>query len=199
MNILILILSYLIGSIPFSYILPKVFKNKNTLKEGTKNPGGTNAIYTSGYFIGILSMVLDVFKGIIVFLIADYFLESLFFINLALILAVLGHNWSLFLKFKGGKGIAVNWGIIFADSVIMGITFLILSTFYTLLTKYLSIGVLLSILSIIVLKIFMGSNEYLFAYIVIYGVNLFKHRINFIRISQGKEVKIFQGLKEAGN
>ena len=119
MNLAIaLIFSYLIGSIPFSFILAKVLKNVDLRKVGSGNIGATNLARALGYKIGALGLLLDISKGTVpVVLLADLtsskFNVSQDSIRLMLGLAsICGHNWPIFLKFKGGKGIATSFGVL---------------------------------------------------------------------------------------
>ena len=100
----VILLSYLIGSIPFSHILPKI-KGQDTSKKGTKNIGATNALVVAGPFVGALALMGDIAKGLLPVLLVSYYLNNPWISALAGLAAVLGHDFSIFLKFKGGKGI----------------------------------------------------------------------------------------------
>lgn len=106
------ILSYISGSIMYSHILVKYMAKKDISKFGDGNPGAANAFRAGGPVIGILALIGDFFKGFIPVAIAKYCLNlgntSLFFISAA---AIIGHAFSFILKFKGGKSIAVSYGV----------------------------------------------------------------------------------------
>ncbi len=108
----IVIISYLIGSIPTSYLLVKFFSGKNIDEEGSGNIGAMNSFEVTGKkYIGILAFILDAAKGSIAVLITILvFFPSTILSGLALIFAMLGHNWSIFLKFKGGRGLSTAVG-----------------------------------------------------------------------------------------
>jgi glycerol-3-phosphate acyltransferase PlsY len=110
---LICLLSYLIGSIPFSYILTKRIADKDITKSGTGNAGAMNSYEVTGSKkTGIIVLILDFLKGLFPALILTYILELSFsFSLLPLILIIAGHNFSIFLKFKGGRGLATSAGI----------------------------------------------------------------------------------------
>ncbi|MCX7661631.1 MAG: glycerol-3-phosphate 1-O-acyltransferase PlsY [Candidatus Omnitrophica bacterium] len=112
-----IVLSYLIGSIPTAYILGRLFKGVDIRKFGSGNVGATNAFRVLGKKIGITVLIFDIFKGLfVVLLLGDYLVSKLSFNpSLARIIlgltAVAGHIWTVFLKFKGGKGVATSLGV----------------------------------------------------------------------------------------
>jgi len=113
-EIMVLILSFLLGSIPFCYIIAKLVKKKNLKKIGDGNPGGWNLIFNVSKWWGVLGSILDFSKGIVSYLLALYFTNSFIISAIAGSLAVAGHNYSPFLKFNGGKGISVTIGFLIA-------------------------------------------------------------------------------------
>ncbi len=113
-EIIIFILSFLLGSIPFCFIIAKLVKKKDLKKIGDKNPGGWNLVFNVSKWWGIPGIILDVSKGAIPYFLALYYTESLIISAIAGCLAVAGHNYSPFLKFNGGKGIATSMGFLLA-------------------------------------------------------------------------------------
>jgi glycerol-3-phosphate acyltransferase PlsY len=111
-NIGLIIASYLIGSILFAYIIAQLTKGIDIREHGDGNPGGTNAIRVLGLSWGIIILLLDILKGVGAMAIADA-LNAHRIVPLCGFLAVVGHNWSVFLKFRGGKGIATSIGVLF--------------------------------------------------------------------------------------
>ena len=108
MNYLYYLLAYIIGSISFSYLLVKIFKNEDVRNKGSKNAGGTNVIRIYGWKLGLPVAILDIFIGVFVtFIFKKY---DLGYPVVALFFAVLGHCYPIFMKFKGGKGIATTAG-----------------------------------------------------------------------------------------
>ncbi len=109
---LAIVTGYLIGSIPFSYILPKLFCGVDVRKSGTGNVGGSNAIRSAGITVGIISGILDFAKGLIATFIVWRFSQTLLIFDLSLLSIVVGHCFSIFLSFHGGRGIAPTLGIL---------------------------------------------------------------------------------------
>ena len=117
---LVFFFSYISGSIPFGLILTKIFLNKDIRKIGSKNIGATNVLRTGNKFIAGLTLLLDIFKGAASF-VTNYYFPNL--IYLSGFMAFLGHIFPVWLKFKGGKGVATYLGIIFALSLKLGLFF----------------------------------------------------------------------------
>ena len=119
MNLFIaILLSYFLGSIPFAFILAKILRDIDLRKSGSGNIGATNAMRVAGYKIGIAALLLDITKGVIpVVFLADRTIgtPAISLNSLRLIIGVAsicGHNWTFWLKFKGGKGIATSFGVL---------------------------------------------------------------------------------------
>ena len=107
---LVFLLSYISGSIPFGLILAKTFLNKDIRKTGSKNIGATNVLRTGNKSVAILTLLLDIFKGVVPILVTKIYFPNL--IYLSGLAAFLGHIFPVWLKFKGGKGVATYLGII---------------------------------------------------------------------------------------
>ncbi len=140
MNYIIsLIIGYLIGSIPFSYIIVKVFKGLDLTTIGSKNCGATNVYRAAGFGYAFLTAVFDASKGGIAYYTAWYFFDQ----RCALIagfLAVVGHCFSVWLKFKGGKGSATGFGLVFFVAWQAGVTALVLFILIIAITRYVSLA-----------------------------------------------------------
>ncbi|MGQ9631268.1 MAG: glycerol-3-phosphate acyltransferase [bacterium] len=119
-GVLSIALSYLLGSIPFSFVVAK-FKGVDVRTQGTGNVGAGNVIRQVGFAYGALAGVLDVGKGSLAVLLAEWLGSAEFFWILAGAAAVLGHIWPIFLKFKGGAGLATTMGAILALSPLLGV------------------------------------------------------------------------------
>ena len=120
--ITVFIASYLSGSIPFGLILTKIFLNKDLRKIGSKNIGATNVLRTGNKIVAGLTLFLDISKGIIPILITkEYFTDLIYLSSLA---ALLGHIFPVWLKFKGGKGVATYLGILFCINFLLGLVFI---------------------------------------------------------------------------
>ena len=122
-NILIFLISYLLGSVPFSYIITKLFKGKDIRKLGTKNVGAMNVISVAGLVPGLLALFFDISKGALAVYLTEKITGNSALTIFAGLFTVIGHNWPIFLKFNGGKGIATTIGILLIKSPI---SFLIL-------------------------------------------------------------------------
>ncbi len=118
------VLTYFIGSIPFSYILPRLFRGIDIRKVGSGNVGGSNAIRQAGFFIGLTAGILDFLKG---FVAARMALNSGHLVTLSVLAVIVGHCYPIFLKFKGGRGIAPTLGVLLALSL-PGFLFFIIIT-----------------------------------------------------------------------
>lgn len=112
LNLAIFFLSYIIGSIPFSFAIAKLFKGMDIRKLGTKNVGAMNIISVAGMFPGIIALLFDISKGALVVHLTNKITEDIGVSLTSGLFTVIGHNWPIFLKFKGGKGVATTIGIL---------------------------------------------------------------------------------------
>ena len=143
---LIGIISYLMGSIPFGFILTKIFLKKDIREIGSGNIGATNALRTGNKSIGYSTLVLDIIKAVVPVVYVKIFYQD--FLYVASLCAFLGHVFPIWLKFKGGKGVATYVGILFALNIYCGIIFTI-SWFITFfISKYSSLSSLVAAASI---------------------------------------------------
>ncbi len=188
MSIAALIISYLCGSIPFSFLIPWR-KGIDIRKTGSGNVGGTNVLRTLGPKWGLLSITLDFLKAFIPILI----IRLIFGVDswvpyLSLIALVLGHDYPIFLKFKGGKGVASTLGGYFALSPILGVIFLLVWIFVVLSTKYVSVSSLLGLLITAILSFFWNLKMGI-TYTLLFFLSLYRHRSNIKRILSNSENK----------
>ncbi len=186
--LLIFSLSYLSGSIPFGLILTKFFLNKDLRKIGSKNIGATNVLRTGNKLIAGLTLMFDITKGVIPVLITkEYFTDLLYLSSLA---SFLGHIFPVWLKFKGGKGVATYLGIIFVLSLNLSFIFCISWIIISLITKYSSLSSIMSALIIFIFA-FLNNNFELTSYLFItFIIILYTHRQNIVRIKNKTEDKI---------
>ena len=135
---LIILFSYLMGSIPFGYILTKIFLKKDIRKIGSGNIGATNALRTGNKILGYSTLSLDILKAIIpILLINFYFPEYIFVSSLSVFL---GHIFPVWLRFKGGKGVATYVGILFCLNFMLGIIFVVIWFLIYLIFKFSSLS-----------------------------------------------------------
>ena len=150
MDIIIVILfSYLSGSIPFGLILTKIFGNQDIRNIGSGNIGATNVLRTGNKFLAGLTLVLDILKGYIPVIIAEQYFPGL--IQLSCLLAFLGHVFPVWLKFKGGKGVATYLGILLALSIQLGLLFMFTWLTVSLIFKYSSVSSMFASLTVFVI------------------------------------------------
>ena len=187
MLFLILFLSYLIGSIPFGFLLTKIFLKKDIRKIGSGNIGATNALRTGNKLIGYSTLALDISKAVILLLIIKFnFSEYLFISSIAVFL---GHVFPIWLKFKGGKGVATYVGILFCINIYLVIVFIVSWLIIFTLTKYSSLASMLSALFVPLTSYFLlGDNNYYF-YIIFGLLILITHRENIKRLKNNTESK----------
>ena len=152
MDILLIgIISYLMGSNPFGFILTKIFLKKDIREIGSGNIGATNALRTGNKAIGYSTLILDILKAVIPIVYVKIFYQDLLYVTS--LCAFLGHVFPVWLKFKGGKGVATYLGILFAINFYFGIIFII-SWFITfLISKFSSLSSLVGAASIPILSL----------------------------------------------
>ena len=185
---LVFIFSYISGSIPFGLILTKLFLNKDIRKIGSKNIGATNVFRTGNKLIAVLTLLLDIFKGVVPIIITSYYFQNL--IYLSGLMAFLGHIFPVWLKFKGGKGIATYLGILFVMSFKLGLIFCLTWIIVVLITKYSSLSSIVSALVIFLISVYQNNLELNFFLFIVFVIILYTHRQNIVRLKNKKEDKI---------
>ncbi len=186
--IIIGIYSYLLGSIPFGLILSKIFLKKDIRQSGSGNIGATNVLRSGNRILGFLTLILDGLKSYLAVIITIGFFSDYFF--LSSVLVFLGHLFPIWLKFKGGKGVATYLGILFALNFYYAVIFILSWLIIIFITKYVSLGSLVSSLIVLLFNVyFEGFNEsimlFMFLVLIIYS-----HRTNIGRLKAGIENKI---------
>lgn len=189
--IIIGILGYLMGSIPFSYLVPKWIGKIDIRSHGSGNTGTTNVIRTLGLKVGVIAFVGDFLKGVIPTYIGTL-LEPSYGGYIAGALTVLGHCYPVWLKFKGGKGIATSAGVLLVISPITLAILLALQFIILFLTHYMSLA---SLSSAVLYPVFSFAfhkplPECLFA-LFLGAFVFYRHRANFVRLLKGEEKKLF--------
>tara|TARA_B100000989_G_scaffold268913_1_gene223931 strand:+ start:2627 stop:3211 length:585 start_codon:yes stop_codon:yes gene_type:complete len=186
--VIIIFLSYLIGSIPFGLVISYITKKKDPRLHGSKNIGATNVLRLSGWKLGFLTLFFDFAKCIITLKYAIS-INPDFFSGVSIAL-FLGHVFPIWLKFKGGKGIAVFIGIIFSISIIHGSLFLIIWIITAILTKYSSLSALLASISVLVFNFYINFSSFSILLLILNILIFLKHKENIIRIVKKEESKI---------
>jgi len=186
--ITVFIASYLSGSIPFGLILTKIFLNKDLRKIGSKNIGATNVLRTGNKIVAGLTLFLDISKGIIPILVTkEYFTDLIYLSSLA---ALLGHIFPVWLKFKGGKGVATYLGIIFILSFNLGVIFCVSWILISIASKYSSLSSILSTMIVFIVSFFNNNFELTSYLFITFIIILYTHRQNIVRIKNKSEDKI---------
>ena len=181
------LICYLLGSIPFGFILTKVFLKKDIRDIGSGNIGATNALRTGNNLIGYSTLFLDITKAVIPILyIKFYFHESVYLASLAVFI---GHVFPIWLKFKGGKGVAVYVGILFSINYVLGLIFIIVWLIVILISKFSSLSSLLSALAIPIYQIMFVNYDNNYFYIIMFILIFYTHRENIKRLKNNTESK----------
>ena len=185
--ILIISISYLMGSIPFGLILTKVFLKKDIRKIGSGNIGATNVLRTGNKLIGYITLILDVLKAMIPVLYIKFNFPELVYISSLSVF--IGHIFPVWLKFKGGKGVATYVGILFSINYFLGIIFIISWLIIFFISKYSSLGSILSSLLIPIFIFLNSSYENQYFFIIMCVLILYTHRENVKRLINKEESK----------
>ena len=188
LNFFIILISYLFGSIPSGYILTKYFSKIDITKEGSGNIGATNVLRSGSKRLAIFTLLLDASKGIIPIII---FYNSTFSLILAGLSSFIGHNYPIWLKFNGGKGIATYLGISFAVSLKLGLIFILIWLITALISKTSSISSLLTIFLIPFVSLLILDDKLIsLLFLILTSIAFYRHRSNIKRIINGNEPKI---------
>ncbi len=187
----ILILSYILGSIPFSLIITRI-KGINLREVGSGNIGATNVARTGNKCLAALALLLDSLKGFIAVYIAQQFCDNNdFYIYVSAILAVLGHMFPIWLKFKGGKGVSTTLGVLIALNMPIALIFIFAWIVVFFIFRYSSLASLIAITIAVITSFFFKVD--LFLTLLIIGALIFlKHHRNIVNLLQGKEYKFYR-------
>jgi len=199
--LIVIFFSYFSGSIPFGIILTKLFTNQDLRKIGSGNIGATNVLRTGNKFLAITTLIFDVIKGSVPIIIAREYFQEL--IELACIFAFLGHVFPVWLKFKGGKGVATYLGIITVLSIQLSVLFIFTWVVVFLIFKYSSVSSIFATLTVFVVSILRETvissyspsmlesanfdSKILFTFFILI---VFTHRKNILNLKNKKENKI---------
>lgn len=189
---LIAVMAYLIGNISSAYIISKMLFGVDIRTQGSKNAGTTNALRTFGFKAGLATFLGDYFKGTIAVLLAmliankchvDVRLSK----YIAMLAVVAGHNWPIFLKFKGGKGVATTYGAMLAISPFSTLTSMLFFIIIVLVTRYVSVGSICGVCLFPILMYMKRDYSGIWAGILLSISVIYKHRENIKRLIAGKE------------
>ena len=185
--IIVAVYSYLLGSIPFGLVLTKIFLKKDIREIGSGNIGTTNVLRTGKKSLAIATLILDLLKGYFSIALTFIYFENL--ISYSALICFIGHIFPVWLKFKGGKGVATYLGVVLALSykffLIFGITWLVLSFLF----RYASLSSIISSLIVFVYSYFFINNFSLILFIF-FVIIIYTHRENIVRLKNSEESKI---------
>ena len=183
---LVALLSYLLGSIPFGFLLTKIFLKKDIRNIGSGNIGATNVLRGGNKVIGYATLILDISKAILPIIFVKFNYPNLIYI--ASLCAFLGHLFPIWLKFKGGKGVATYVGILFSINFIFGIIFGLVWIITFFISKYSSLSSILGSLSVPIYIFYVNGNNIIF-FLIMFVLIFYTHRENIKRLINKQETK----------
>ena len=179
--------SYLMGSIPFGLLLTKFFLKKDIREIGSGNIGATNVLRTGNKLIGYTTLILDITKAIIpVIYVKINFPEFIYLVSLCVFL---GHVFPIWLKFKGGKGVATYVGILFSINILLGFIFIGCWGLIFLITRYSSLSSIIAALSIPVYVLIIYDTKNVIFFTIMFVLIFYTHRENIKRLINREENK----------
>jgi len=184
----IIIYSYFLGSIPFGLIYSKILGYGDIRKIGSGNIGATNALRTGSKLLALLTLLSDIFKGSIAVLCTIKFYPEYYY--LSAVVVYLAHIFPIWLKFKGGKGVATFIGIILVINHISFLIFVISWLVVSKLLKISSLSALVAFAILLVSSLFLQSLEETIFYFFFFAFSVFTHRENIARLLAGNEKKL---------
>ena len=192
LSLLFIIIFYLMGSIPFALLIPKIFGHGDIRNIGSGNVGATNVLRTGNKFLAFLVLSLDVLKGLLPFIILNLYSENIGFLQTIFLchFSILGHIFPIWLRFKGGKGVATYIGFLFGINLIFGLFFLITWLTIALVFKYSSLSSLIATTIAPIYFIVKGDNYTAIFLIYLLAVIVIKHHENIKRLLNRTENKI---------
>ncbi len=195
-SIALIVLAYVIGSIPFGLIIGKVFYRADIREHGSKNIGATNAYRTLGLVAGISVLLADFLKGFVPVLLAKSIVRPDLIPLVGVltgIAAIAGHSYSIFLRFSGGKSISTAAGFIFALWPVVLISLLLIWIVIVAVTRYVSVAsIVVAVMLPILVTIIYPRTEYTILTIIVAILLVYRHRSNIARLLAGNELKIGQ-------
>ena len=188
MDILIIgVISYLLGSIPFGFILTKIFLKKDIRDIGSGNIGATNVLRTGNKLIGYTTLFLDIIKAVIPVIYIKFNFPELLYI--ASLCAFLGHVFPIWLKFKGGKGVATYVGILFTINIYFGLVFIISWLMIFTISKFSSLSSLVASISIPIYLLIYAQFDQVIFFTIMFVLIFFTHRENIKRLKNREETR----------
>lgn len=194
--IIVILCSYIIGSIPSGLILGKAFWNVDLREHGSKNIGATNAWRTLGKLPGFIVFVADLLKGIIGVYLGMLLVGTSTAMIIGGIVAIIGHSLSLFLKFKGGKGVATGLGVIIMLMPTVSAIVFIIWLVIVMISKYVSLASIIAAICVPIFAFILGMPFEFVAFGVVAALFvIYRHKSNIGRLMNGTENKIKAGKR----
>ena len=184
---LVILVSYLFGSIPFGLLLTKIFLKKDIREIGSGNIGATNVLRSGNKILGYSTLVLDILKAVLPILYVKFFMNDYLYISALSIF--IGHVFPIWLKFKGGKGVASYLGILCCLDIFTALIFGVVWISIFVLFKFSSLSSLLASLTIPIFHFFYNSNSDYYFYFMMFILIFFTHRENIKRLRNNTESK----------
>lgn len=200
------VIAYLIGSINSSILISKAVMGEDIRKSGSGNAGATNMLRTMGKKYAIITLVIDILKGVVALLLAKLAINlgaydvSMYIAGVAV---VLGHNFPVFFGFKGGKGVATSLGVILILDWKIGLITLVIALLIMAISKYVSLGSIMAAVVFIILQtvVMAVSDSFditrFICVLILGGLLIIRHRANIVRLLKGTENKLGSKKKEA--
>jgi len=184
--LIIIVISYLFGSIPFGVLLTKLFLKKDIRNIGSGNIGATNVLRSGNKLVGYSTLLLDILKAILPVIYVKFNYPD--FIYISSLSVFLGHVFPIWLKFNGGKGVATYVGILFSINLIYGLVFGFTWIIFFLFSKYSSLSSLFGSLSIPIFLFIINGDQIVF-FIIMLVLIIYTHRENIKRLKNKEENK----------
>ena len=193
--LLVILISYFLGSISWAYIISKYVFSSDIRQYGSKNPGTTNMLRTFGKKAGVITLLGDLIKGSLAVVISDLLaarmgLEPELAKYISALAVVCGHNWSIFMRFKGGKGVATSYGTMLVISPLMTLASISFYLIILVVTRYVSIASILGVSLFPILMVLANDLTGIWLGILLSISVIYKHRDNIRRLIDGSENKL---------
>jgi glycerol-3-phosphate acyltransferase PlsY len=193
-SILAVLLSYLIGAVPFGLFFGKIFSNIDVRSVGSGNIGATNVLRAAGKKAAVMTLLADCVKGYLPVLAVKFIFHDDAITGLTGAAAIIGHNYPIYLDFKGGKGVATSFGVVLAAAPWIGVACLITWLVAARIWRYSSLSALIAfaLFPVITVITYPGSRPLGLLSLFVFGMIYYRHRENIKRLLAGTEPKIGQ-------
>ena len=193
--LLVVVISYFMGTVSCAYLISKYIFSKDIRQYGSKNPGTTNMLRTFGKKAGAVTRGGDYLKGTIAVLISSFLAKKLgadpdLARYISALAVVCGHNWSVFMRFRGGKGVATSYGAMLAISPLMTLASMVFYIIILLVTRYVSIASMLGVCLFPILMLMTDDMSGLWLGILLSVAVVYKHRENIRKLLNGRENRL---------